>query len=855
MYYSITEAVGTGSAVAVAVPPHLDKSHITVYVDGLPTEAFEWINAQTISVIAPLNRTIRVVRRTSPDARLTAYLNGTSLPGETLEVDSKQAFFLAQEAHDVAVDAVSALQGAPTVGGVELTTAGIVALLNGQITPSLLETALRAKVDLIDADAATIGSPAWLVAQEEAAREGAIAAEYAARVAALQAEAASRAAAIANETTLRIDADGVLASQINTVAASAASNQAAIQSEQTTRASEDAALASDINTVVSFIDTDVSPRLATVETSASTSATRLGTVESNYTMKVQARADGKFAFAGIGLAATAGGSTPTQSEMVFLADKFTFVPSQADMNAVPQPLLVMGLVNGVNTLVVPPSRWGDNLIEARMIVDGGIQARHMKITGGQGSSLWIDPNVLDLSAWRVSSWGVLPTQVSVSDGISGTKAWQSPTGAPASASGVRGIPVVPGKRYRVSCYARSGGGANGKMYLRLAGGATETAMTGGGYYPGHPDIASYTGSVEAIVPPTTWTRYSWEFSPGANLKFVSPATLLNWTGTAGWMQSQDLRIEEMLDHTLIVQGGIKADRIDTRGLTIKDEAGNVLFGSGINLDWSLINASADWSNAAITPKLLSRPNLVPNGGFANGLSGWTGATSTFSASDNVWGRVLMSGTASGTNAIWSPKFPVAVGEWYTITGDSVLFASGGSCYFDMIFYDASGAVLLDGPQSAVAATHDFSSTDENRTTHAVEVQAPAGSVTAAARFVWSAVTSPTAVGCRQIKVERGRLPFTAFSDEATAVSTAGTATAAVGPANPVTPANVSTFIQSAAIGSAQVGVLTAANLTVTALSNTVNGGASSGGRVTLETNKVSVFDANGVRRTVMGYLL
>jgi hypothetical protein len=200
MYYSITEAVGTGSAVNVAVVPYLDKSHITVYVDGLPTTAFEWINDQTISIIAPLNRVVRVVRRTSPGARLTAYLNGQALPGDTLEVDSKQAFYMSQEAYDLALLGGS-VGNVPA--GVELTTSGILSLLDGQITPSQLELTLRSKINMIDADATTIGSPAWRVAQEAAARDGAIQAEYEARVSAIHSESLVRAAAIADEATLR----------------------------------------------------------------------------------------------------------------------------------------------------------------------------------------------------------------------------------------------------------------------------------------------------------------------------------------------------------------------------------------------------------------------------------------------------------------------------------------------------------------------------------------------------------------------------------------------------------------------------------------------------------------------------
>jgi hypothetical protein len=71
----------------------------------------------------------------------------------------------------------------------------------------------------------------------------------------------------------------------------------------------------------------------------------------------------------------------------------------------------------------------------------------------------------------------------------------------------------------------------------------------------------------------------------------------------------------------------------------------------------------------------------------------------------------------------------------------------------------------------------------------------------------------------------------------------------------LTAANVSTFIQGAAIGYAQIGVLRAANLSVQALSDTVNGGLSSGGRVEIQSNKVLVYDATGALRVKLGYLL
>jgi hypothetical protein len=180
--------------------------------------------------------------------------------------------------------------------------------------------------------------------------------------------------------------------------------------------------------------------------------------------------------------------------------------------------------------------------------------------------------------------------------------------------------------------------------------------------------------------------------------------------------------------------------------------------------------AGDSANAsAITTlqaRMASRPNLLSNGGFEQGLQGWSGDIAGWYIEDSIWGRTAKRNATNGTNAIYSPQIPVAAGEWYTVSGDSLLFATGGSVYFDLIFYNASDQVVLDGPQNPRAASHDFAADDTNRAATAVEAQAPGGATYARARFVWSGVTGATVMGCRQIKVERGRLPYTPYSSEA-----------------------------------------------------------------------------------------
>lgn len=188
--------------------------------------------------------------------------------------------------------------------------------------------------------------------------------------------------------------------------------------------------------------------------------------------------------------------------------------------------------------------------------------------------------------------------------------------------------------------------------------------------------------------------------------------------------------------------------------------------------------SVEGNAATALARATTRPNLLPNGGFENGLTGWYGATAGFGVQDSVWGRALVNAAPSATGAIYVPDIPAVAGEWYTVSGDSLLFASAGTCYFDLIFVDANNNALLDGPNGPVNATHDFVTGDANRAVHAVEAQAPAGTAKMTARFVWEGVTSGTALGCRQIKVERGRLPYTVYSSEASAVVLSNKAAAA-----------------------------------------------------------------------------
>lgn len=104
---------------------------------------------------------------------------------------------------------------------------------------------------------------------------------------------------------------------------------------------------------------------------------RLQVAEANYVMKVSAtRTDGKKVFAAIGLAATAA-SDAGESQILFQADKFLFIPNASNINASPVNVLAVGSVDGVTTLMVPAARIGDLTVGTLKIQNEAISSNYL----------------------------------------------------------------------------------------------------------------------------------------------------------------------------------------------------------------------------------------------------------------------------------------------------------------------------------------------------------------------------------------------------------------------------------------------------------------------------------------------
>ena len=84
--------------------PYLSQSHVSVTVNGTATTAFTFATSTRIQLnTGPTAGDVVVIKRaTSPNTRLVDYQTGSVLSDEILDKDSLQAFYLAQEANDVA---------------------------------------------------------------------------------------------------------------------------------------------------------------------------------------------------------------------------------------------------------------------------------------------------------------------------------------------------------------------------------------------------------------------------------------------------------------------------------------------------------------------------------------------------------------------------------------------------------------------------------------------------------------------------------------------------------------------------------------------------------------------------------
>ena len=188
------------------------------------------------------------------------------------------------------------------------------------------------------------------------------------------------------------------------------------------------------------------------------------------------------------------------------------------------------------------------------------------------------------------------------------------------------------------------------------------------------------------------------------------------------------------------------------------------------------------ANLTTTVAASSGPNLIANGGFENGLTGWGpgqqgGAPATgWFQTTWAWGTYAAN-TTSWTNGyanLLGSRVPLQAGVNITLAGDCDVqgTGTGGVAYMEIVWYGSSDNYLsqTSGPQIAVPT--GFDTTGTKRATLKITGTAPANAFYFRPNLVVYAPSTRTITGMawRQIKGEFNTIA-TPYSGEASAVQT------------------------------------------------------------------------------------
>jgi hypothetical protein len=254
-------------------------------------------------------------------------------------------------------------------------------------------------------------------------------------------------------------------------------------------------------------------------------------------------------------------------------------------------------------------------IGATEIAAGAITAEKLLIAA-PGSALNADPGFEDASAWTLSA---SPVFVTLTDGKVGNKAARSRTNAASDIYGAKFIPVDLTKVYRVRAWARKSSTSNGTLYIGVrCNDAAGANVVGNGtfWYAGAVNSAVGTGWTEFVgYINTPNTGGSAEVTLSAACKTMAPIALLNYGATAGYMEIQDLRIEEVLPATLIQGGAITTDKLAANAVTAAKIAANTI--TATQIASNTITATQIAANAITASELAA--NSITAGKIAAGV--------------------------------------------------------------------------------------------------------------------------------------------------------------------------------------------------------------------------------------------
>ncbi len=181
------------------------------------------------------------------------------------------------------------------------------------------------------------------------------------------------------------------------------------------------------------------------------------------------------------------------------------------------------------------------------IKDGAITTSKILVTG-RSAALNSDPHFQDPSAWTYYSQAYEGTFEVITDGVVGNDVLRSDNSS-AWYNGTERIPLDRYKSYKVSGHARSNN-ADGKLYIRVALFDKDGANIAGS---GSDSQWGYVAARAVSNVSNEFTEYSGDFGFGipdygfpSEARTMSPLVILNYQGSVGYMEAQNVRIEEII---------------------------------------------------------------------------------------------------------------------------------------------------------------------------------------------------------------------------------------------------------------------------------------------------------------------
>lgn len=276
------------------------------------------------------------------------------------------------------------------------------------------------------------------------------------------------------------------------------------------------------------------------------------------------------------------------------------------------------------------------------------------LVAGSGIALNADPNTVDATGWDGSSFSV----VSDTSAPNGTSALRC-TGQGATVLSKK-FAIDPSKAYRVRTWAKQESGTS-TCYLVVAfydaagnvlsGTANPANWTSKGTY-------HYYGLANQTMP-ASWSEYAASFGSGeafgvpAGARFAAVGLISNFTGT-GVQRLSGLICHLKTTGDMLVDGTVKAQHIDSKGLVIRDNDGTPIVGAGAALDFSRVGGT-------------TKPQ---DGATRNVLRGEWAAGQIYQSGDSVidagygWSAKQVHTSAAGNRP---PTYPVKSNDFWELS--------------------------------------------------------------------------------------------------------------------------------------------------------------------------------------------